>query len=84
MLAAMERRRVYDQWHGRYLSIFRAMPYPFHTEDPVQEAEQLAGPKPEYEPAERVSLHECDQGQWSTVTDDSTEIAAFDTKDVIA
>jgi len=43
-----------------------------------QEAERLAGPEPEYEPAERVSLHEGVIGEWGPDRGSFTEIVEME------
>jgi hypothetical protein len=78
MVAAMARRREYDLWsqaRGRHWQQLNGRglfgwKFPLTPEDAAEhqsisdEADRRAGPKPAYEPAERVELFELPMGQW--------------------
>jgi hypothetical protein len=68
MLKRMEVRRLHNLWHERMIQELRRLQPGLgqYTTENQQEAERRAGPEPEYEYSERVSLHAGELGEWGT------------------
>jgi hypothetical protein len=68
----LAQRREYDQWNVKYQNTlqtfeeFRCNRYgtPHYTKNDHSKAAELAGPKPEYEGAERCEVIETELGKW--------------------
>lgn len=77
IVTRMAKRREYEQWNERFRKSWPNLPFnyfkfPLQGAQAIEHAEltkrasDAAGPKPEYEPAERVELFSLPIGQWQT------------------
>ncbi len=69
VMAGSTRNRIYMAWADKSFEHLRRMPidpnFGFSWTDAQRdEAEKLAGPKPEYERGEEFEIVECELGQW--------------------
>jgi hypothetical protein len=65
----MTKRREWDAWHARYMQALPRRVYhmpvtPIISDEEDLEAQRRAGPRPAFEPTERVEIQEVPVDEW--------------------